>query len=97
MELVTSGLESMPTRLTPKAIYCLSFHEHEKIQETLFVVQVVAIRQYGKSADDSDEQSPMEKKPSNYIGNNVQGLKLQVSDGIGSAIAIMNHEVITEL
>lgn len=38
MELVTSGLESMPTRLTPKAIYCLSFHEHEKIQETLFVV-----------------------------------------------------------
>ena len=49
MELITSGLELFPERLTPKAIYCLSFHEYEKIQDTLFTVQVVSVKSMGSN------------------------------------------------
>lgn len=45
MELVTSGLESFPERLTPQAIYCLAYHEHEKIREMLFNVQIIAYKE----------------------------------------------------
>ena len=44
MELITSGLEAFPERLTPQAIYCLSYHDHEKIREMLFNVQIVAFK-----------------------------------------------------
>jgi len=48
MELVTSGLKEMPEVLTPKAIYALSFHEHDKIQNKYFTIQVVNVRVRGQ-------------------------------------------------
>ena len=38
MDLVTSGLELLPEKLTPRAIYQLSFFEVGKIQDQLFAV-----------------------------------------------------------
>ena len=44
MELITSGLESYPERLTPQAIYSLSILDDERIREMLFNVQIVAYK-----------------------------------------------------
>ena len=62
MDLVTSGLELIPEKLTPRAIYQLSFFEVGKIQEQLFVVQVVSVRHAGVSASgcDSDTEAALE-------------------------------------
>ena len=103
MELITSGLEAMPSRLSPKGIYCLSFHEHEKIQETLFCIQVITIRHGGKSisAEDSDEQTQAMKNKQfqKYLAEQTtnQGLQLEVSDGIGTATALISREAVSEL
>jgi len=34
----------MPERLTPKAIYELSFFEYEKIKDSVYVLQVIGIK-----------------------------------------------------
>ncbi len=44
MELITSGLESYPERLTPQAIYSLSYFDHERMREMLFNVQIVTYK-----------------------------------------------------
>jgi len=44
MELITSGLLTMPEQLTPQAIYVLFFHEYEKIQNMIFAVQVIGFK-----------------------------------------------------
>ena len=57
MELVASGLELLPEKLTPRAIYQLSFFEVGKIQEQLFSVQVVSIKHAGISGDDIPDEN----------------------------------------
>lgn len=44
MELITSGILSIPETLTLKAIYAMCFHEYDKIKDTLFVLQVIGIK-----------------------------------------------------
>jgi len=34
----------MPERLTPKAIYELTFHEYDKIKDLFYIVQVIGIK-----------------------------------------------------
>ena len=60
MELITSGLESFPKRLTPRGIYALSFHEHEKIRDTLFTVQVVNFNDMSNNQIPVDVELPEE-------------------------------------
>lgn len=50
MDLITSGLELMPDRLSPRAIYCLAYHDFNKIEDQLYTVQIISI-------GDQDEQS----------------------------------------
>ena len=57
MDLVTSGLELLPEKLTPRAIYQLSFFEVGKIQDQLFAVQVVSVRHAGVASGDSDGEA----------------------------------------
>ena len=61
MELVASGLEMLPEKLTPRAIYQLSYFEVGKIQEQLFSVQVISIKSAGIMGDESaaDEGSSL--------------------------------------
>ena len=108
MELVASGLEMLPEKLTPRAIYQLSYFEVSKIQEQLFSVQVVSIKHAGLASEEAAEenlmndggsasntQSSLQKRMSFQMQS--QGLQLEVSDGIGTAKMLINREVIAEL
>ena len=57
MDLITSGLELLPEKLTPKAIFTLSFHELDKIEDELFTVQVVSVKHVGEEDDEQEEIS----------------------------------------
>lgn len=81
MELVTSGLHAMPERLTPKAIFELSFHEYDKVKDQLYIVQVIAVRKFDN----------------NLKRTSGQGLSLEISDGVGSAPLIVNREIFSEI
>jgi len=85
MELITSGLITVPDQLTPQAIYALFFHEYEKIQNTIFAVQVIGF----KKSDSQDE-----KQKSNL---QMVGMTLEVSDGIGTANILLNKEIMAQI
>lgn len=85
MELITSGLLTMPEQLTPQAIYALFFHEYEKIQNMIFAVQVIGFK---KSDGQDDKQKPNQQ---------MQGMSLEVSDGIGTANILLNKEIMAQL
>ena len=55
----------LPEKLTPRAIYQLSFFEVGKIQEQLFTVQVVSVRHAGMSAsgEESGEEEEAAARP----------------------------------
>ena len=84
MELITSGLVLMPQKLTSQAIYNLTFQNINEISNKLFSIQVISV---GSGESDSLFKSSH--------GGNVQAF--EVSDGVGSATAIIQKEVLDEL
>ena len=73
MDIVTSGLEMLPEKLTPRAIYQLSFFEVGKIQEQLFTVQVVSVRHAGMSASGEESGEEEEAAAALLVGKNASG------------------------
>jgi len=60
MEIITSGLEFFPERLTQKATYSLAFDEPEQIRDQLFVVQITSYNEV-KSTSSFFDSNPYEE------------------------------------
>ena len=93
MQFVTSGLPKFPVELTKQAINILSFHEIMQIQREFLVLQVVNIG-YDQHATGGQGYKKQVKK---NLKKTYSTSTIEVSDGIGTATAIIQKDIYDEL
>lgn len=101
MQFVTSGLPKIPIELTRQAINILSFHDIPQIQREFFVLQVVNIGYDQHAAQSSGASSTGGQVYKKHIKKNLKktysSSTIEVSDGVGTATAIIQKDIYDEM
>jgi len=91
MEIVTSGLDEVPTHLTTKGLWDLTFKEYEFIYKRFFVLQIINV-QYDQPVittfSGAERKSSVVQPPQ----LNQSPLRVKISDGVAFATALINRD-----